>query len=158
MQEISLTQGKIALVDDEDFRHLSQWQWFAVHRNRSFHAARNVWREGQRTTLYMHQLLVNVPLGMMTDHIDGNGLNNQRANLRACTPSQNTANTAKYSMLTSSQYRGVYWRGDIRKWHAQVRRDGKYFHLGHFRHEREAALAYNEAALEHFGGFAMLNV
>lgn len=101
--------------------------------------------------LYHHGVLPK-----QIDHIDRNPMNNRIANLRPCTTSQNQANQ-NHQRGNSSQWRGVSWREKWGKWVAQIAVNKKKMHLGHFDYECDAAMAYNEAALEHFGEFAHLN-
>jgi len=103
----------------------------------------------------MHRAILNAPPRMDVDHINGNGLNNTRENLRLCTRSQNMMNQRLKG--GTSRFRGVSWLKGGAKWHAQVRANGKRLHLGLFTDETEAAMAYDAAARELFGDFARLN-
>ena len=104
----------------------------------------------------MHRLLMNEPAGFDIDHIDHNKLNNQKNNLRIVTRSQNMMNRLK-GKNCSSIYKGVCWKGEINKWSVQIMIDNKYIHIGVFKIEEEAALAYNKKAKELFGEYAYLN-
>ena len=107
----------------------------------------------------MHRLVMAAVSGQSVDHIDGNGLNNQRANLRLATQSQNLANSS--GRPHSSKYKGVFWSKDERykrRWWARIKKNGKSTHLGIFATEEEAAAAYNQAAIEMFGDFSRINV
>lgn len=108
----------------------------------------------------MHRLLLDTPQGFCTDHIDGNKLNNTRANLRICTTTQNAHNTNPYRKRrvgAQSAYKGVGWHTKSGKWRAFIVVDKKHIHLGCFDSERDAAIAYNKAAILHFGEFAKPN-
>ena len=105
----------------------------------------------------MHRELLPVPPGFETDHIDGNGLNNQKDNLRISTRSQNAANS-KIRVGGSSEFKGVAWNKRCRKWRATIGVERQVKHLGLFKIEEKAALAYNTAALKYFGEFARLNI
>lgn len=155
MKEIKLTRGMVALVDDADFEYLSQFKWQAYPGGATWYA--------QRTTLgpigrcvQMHRDVMVAPKGIPVDHIDGDGLNNQRSNLRFCTQAENMRNRRKQPG-TSSVYKGVTWDRDKHLWVAQIQTRGKTYKLGRFSCEEDAARTYNEAASRLFGEFARLN-
>jgi len=157
MKEITLTRGKIALVDDDDFEWLNQWKWYAMWNGRHWYAVRGAYSvDGKYHTILMHRVITDAQPSQQVDHKDTNSLNNRRANLRLCTQSQNSAN-AKKRAGCSSQYKGVHWNKQHSKWQVYVKAHGKQIHLGLFDDEVEAGLAYNDAATEHFGEFARLN-
>lgn len=157
MKQIPLTQGYIALVDDIDFEWLNQWKWGALKAPHTVYAVRYTSRAGGKKPqfVYMHRLILEARKGQETDHRNGNGLDNQRANLRFCTSSQNNMNRAHGR--GTSVYKGVSWSTRRRKWQVQIGCEGKSVFLGRFDSEEEAACAYNTAALERFGEFAHLN-
>lgn len=155
MKQIPVGRGKFALVDDEDFERLSQFKWMC-YRARSkntkcWHVRLSKW--GKQT--YMHRMIVFPPAGMIVDHIDRDGLNNQKSNLRFCTHWQNSMNASP--RLGTSKYKGVCFRKDSRKWRARIRVHGKLIQLGNFDNEEDAARCYDEAAKKYFGEFAYLN-
>lgn len=153
MKQIPLTQGRVALVDDADFDYLSQWKWYAVKSGRTFYARRANKNDGP-SVLTMHQQLYGMK---KVDHKDGNGLNNQRSNLRLCDVSQNRQNMVKTKRLTSI-YKGVSWDKSRRKWDCRIRPPGqKQIRIGRFDSETEAAKAYDEMAIAVFGEFANTN-
>ena len=146
MKQIPLGKsGKFALVDDADFDWLSQLKW---------RDSCNGYASSGVKSIKMHRLIMQTPKGMHTDHIDGNGLNNQRSNLRICTQSQNGMNRGAQINSTSGN-KGVFKRG--KRWKSQIKVGKKIKYLGYFASKTEAAIAYNKAALEHFGEFARLN-
>lgn len=153
MKEIPLTKGKVTLVDDEDYSFLNQFSWHARPHRSTFYAIR--WNGENRTRTRMHHLILFVPPELQIDHIDGNGLNNQRSNLRYATSQENSRNQKGHFDRLSS-YKGVSWSGG--KWRVRICVDGRNIYLGRFKSEEKAALAYNNAALLHFGQFARLNV
>lgn len=145
-------------VDDEDYELLVKWRWHASCISGHLYAARNTSRvNGKHTSIRMHRLIMETPKGMDTDHIDGDKLNNQRHNLRVCTHAENTRNVRKRTG-TTSQYKGVYWSSEKKRFCARVKKlNGKPKLLGTFRCEKDAALAYNAGAKEYYGEYARLN-
>ncbi len=155
MKEITLTQGKVALVDDEDFSLANQFVWFAVKpsHSRTWYAQRNCWKNGKRTVERLHTFLVGIsPL----DHKNGDGLDNRRENLRPCTLGQNQGN-ARRRVDNTSGFKGVTWSKRTRRWRAEIRSGGVREFLGYFDSAEEAARAYDAAAPIHFGEFAKTN-
>ena len=155
MKQIPLTKGQFALVDDEDFDFLMQWKWFAqtAHRE-TYYAARrdNV----TKRVIFMHRAVNNTPDGKVTDHIDCNGLNNTRANLRTATQLQNLMNRSPQKGGTSP-LKGAWLDTSAKtrkQWRSAIRLNGKLKYLGRFETEQEAADAYARAAQEHFGEFS----
>lgn len=153
MKEIPLTKGKVALVDDEDFEYLSQWKWIAFLKKGIYYAQRQQWVNGRNAIIPMHRAILNNP-DSEVDHRDRNGLNNQRANLRLCTRSQNTMNRGK-PKHNKSGYKGVRTvNGYIR---AEIGCNGQRYYLGNFPDLVTAAKAYDAKAKELHGEFACLN-
>ncbi len=105
----------------------------------------------------MHQELVKVPDGMVVDHINHDGMDNRRANLRPATYSQNLYHRKNRSGAKYSKYKGVSWKKHNRKWEARIGFEKKEIHLGYFRSEIDAARAYDRAAKKYHGEFASLN-
>lgn len=103
----------------------------------------------------MHRIIVDAPAGMVVDHINHDALDNRRANLRVCTQSQNLGNQIR--KLGSSKYKGVSWHKAAQKWHARIQKNDAHVSLGLFDSETDAARAYDSAAREHFGEFALCN-
>jgi hypothetical protein len=143
-------------MDDEDYEALSALKWYAevVPGRNAVYARKNIYKGSDGWgILRMHTVLTGWPI---VDHIDGNGLNNQRANLRAATKSQNSRNVAVRSDNTSG-FKGVSWDKVARKWRAYISVDRKRKFLGYYTDPAEAALAYDRAALAASGEFAWLN-
>lgn len=151
MKKIPLTQGKFAIIDDEDFELVSQYKWRVCCRKNQKYAATEI----NNHKVYMHRLILGINGVQEIDHINGNGLNNCRKNLRHCSRSQNNMN--RHKSWGTSEYKGVSWYKQRKKWRAIIKYNKKYKHLGYFDSEIEAAKVYDNAALEHFGKFAQLN-
>ena len=156
MKEIHLTQGKVALVDDEDYEWLSQWKWCATRTPYTYYAMRSRWVNGKDKTTKMHRVIMDAPPGMHVDHINHNGLDNRKENMRVCTRTENIRNSRKQRRCTS-EYKGVCWHKHRNKWITRITADKKSKYLGYFKKETDAALAYNLAALKYFGEFANIN-
>lgn len=154
-REIPLTQGKFALVDDEDYETLSAVKWCAAKIGWTFYAKRSIRRsDGVRTVVCMHRVIL--PDVEEIDHINGNGLDNRRGNLRPVTRSQNRRNSRKRTDNTSGHI-GVYWHKQKRRWEAQVKLDGRRRSAGYYDTPEEAARARDALALELHGSYAKLN-
>lgn len=108
-------------------------------------------------TVRLHRAIMNAPVFYLVDHINGDGLDNRKFNLRLATESQNLAKSKLLSTNTSG-YRGVYFNSGVKKWHAQIKFEGKRINLGLHTNKEDAALAYNEAARKYFKEFAFQNV
>lgn len=161
MKLIPLTQGKLAQVDDEDYDYLMQWKWFANKVGNTFYAKRNTPTiESKRNTIIMHRLILKSENDMLIDHIDGDGLNNVKSNLRVCTKSENNRNRKSVKGSTS-KYLGVHFytsKTNYTAWIAKIRHNKILYRLGYFKSENDAALAYNKKAQELHGEFANLNI
>jgi hypothetical protein len=151
---IPLTRGQYAIVDAADFEWLSRYKWHAAPRDaaggfyaRRHEKGRNVW---------MHREIMNAPEGMVVDHIDGNGLNDRRCNLRLCTRTQNGRNRRK-NRDSDNEYKGIWTDKKTGRSYAQIRFEGEQLYLGSFDTAVEAARAYDRKARELFGEFAYLN-
>lgn len=158
---ILVSKDKYAIVDRDDYAWASTKRWFKLKTsNKRLYASRNEWISGvprrkANHTIIMHREIMGTPDGMETDHINGNGLDNRKSNLRICTKSRNMHNQQK--TRGSSRYKGVYWNKHAHKWHSSVTLGKQRFYLGIYNSEEDAALAYNNKAKEIFGEFARLN-
>lgn len=160
MKEIKLTRGKVALIDDDDFEFINSFKWYATKKKYTFYAERSQHiSTGKHVNIPMHRLILGVTKKTMkVDHVDENGLNNQKSNLRICTHAQNKRNVTKRITGTLSKYKGVTKHKRDNRWMAQIRLNYKNIFCGYFKDEREAAIAYNKAAIKYHGEFANLNV
>lgn len=153
MKKIPLTQDKFALVDDTDYEWLNQYSWHLKKMGYLFYASTQI----NGIDWLMHRLILGLKYkdGIHTDHIDGDGLNNQRTNLRRCNAMQNQHNAK--SRRGFSRYKGVYRSNNRKKWIARIRIEKIKTHCGNFVDEIEAAKAYDKVAVKHFGRFAKTN-
>ncbi len=152
--KIPLTQGKYALIDEADFGLVSDKKWCADKANTgdNYYATTSMGRKHIR----MHRLIMDAKKGEHTDHINGDTLDNRRSNLRICTHAENCRNQHVRNRGTS-QYKGVSWSEDRRKWLVQIKVNYKTIPLGRFRNEIYAAGVYDKAAVKYFGEYANLN-
>ena len=156
MKRIPLTQGKETLVDDQDYEYLIQWDWCANRKDSAFYTQGRI--DGNTTTS-IHQVLgklLGFSSGVNVDHINRNGLDNRRENLRPASKMENARNRGPQVNNTSG-FKGVTLYRYDDTWQAQIHVRGKNIYLGRFDDKVEAAKAYNEAAKKHFGEFAWLN-
>jgi len=160
MKQIQLTKEQVALVDDADYKWLNRWKWYARQGRYTFYVTRLIYMtKGKPKIEQMHRLILGLQPSdkRQVDHIDGDGLNNHRSNLRICTRIQNRQSSRKWK-IGASRYKGVCWRSDRHKWLSRIRLNKKLIYLGLFDSEIGAALAYNKAASKHFGEYALLNI
>lgn len=156
-KKIKLTQGKVAIVDAEDFDWLNQWKWYSHSSKGKTYAVRNTPRHGGgQSSVRMHREIMKSLKGADTDHIDGNTLNNSKKNLRVCSHRENCRNKVWHTK-NSSGYKGVTWHKKEKKWRAQICVNYKKIVLGRFSKVKEAALAYDAAAKKFFGEYALTN-
>jgi hypothetical protein len=142
MKKIKLTQGKFAIVDNEDFEWLNQWKWccdangYAVR-----HEQKSEYGNNSRKMVKMHKFILKTPKGMMTDHINRNCLDNRKENLRIVDNHMNQRNS-KISVKNKSGFKGVYWDKKYKRWCARATLFGKRIFGGGFFNKRDASLAY----------------
>lgn len=151
MKEIPLTRGMVALVDDEDYLVLSKTRWFALRGKYTWYAVCN-----HKENYLMHRYIVGAPIGVHVDHADGNGLNNQRENLRLCDNSRNMQN-CRLPVTNTSGFRGVSFDKKNNKWFAYIKNHGRMYYLGRFDDKVEAAKVRDRNAVKLHGEFARLN-
>lgn len=139
------------LIDEEDYDLVAQYRWYRSVRKNVIYARRLFKHESKWCPQYMHSLITGWPI---VDHIDHDGLNNMRSNLRPATKGQNVRN-ARAHTRGASPYKGV--SRTRKRWKSQITFEGEHYHLGHYDTQIEAAHAYDSAARELFGEFAFLN-
>ena len=146
----------VALVDKQDFDLVSSYRWYRHVGGKTIYAGSASWDGKVHSRIYMHRLLVG-EANMQVDHIDHDGLNNRRSNLRICTSSQNGCNKRAEKPNKSSRFRGVRRDSSFPRWTAQISFDHQWQYLGSFATEEEAAMAYDRAAILLHGQFAVVN-
>jgi len=154
--EVKVGNTRMALIDAEDYEKVSAYKWWAddqSHRSPygTVYAFTKTKRRGG-IYIQMHRLIMDFPKGLLVDHINHNGLDNRKVNLRLATSSQNQFNQRK--RRSKSKYKGVTWNGEAKKWQARISPEGKTIYLGFFTNEVDAGLAYANAANLYFGEFA----
>lgn len=150
-KEIPLSQGKVAFVDDEDYTLVTQHQWRHLNRGSGYAIAK-----ASGKPIYMHRLVTHAPQGMEVDHINGNGLDNQKSNLRVCAQAENLKHQRRARNNTSG-YKGVTWDASQGKWFVEIMSDRRRYYIGRFTSVTDAARAYDAAARQYHGEFACLN-
>ncbi|MEK6884406.1 MAG: HNH endonuclease [Nanoarchaeota archaeon] len=154
MKKIKLTQGKYALVDNEDFERLNQFKWCFNGR----YAVRSIYNPKNKKweIWYMHWSIIGKPPQKTeTDHINCNGLDNRKENLRIVTQNENRMNRGKQKNNTSG-FKGVAWYKDYKKWTARIMANGVSMYLGVFDDKNKAAKAYNDASKKYHKEFSRI--
>ena len=154
---ITLTKGHVAVIDAADVPLVDGWNWHSIDYKKSMtvYASRTVWIGGGRFRIFMHREILDAPTNMQVDHIDGDGLNNMRENLRLATSSQNCHNH-RISLRNTSGFKGVSRHKKSDKWRAYIRFQGRQIWLGLFDTPEEAAAAYAAASEKFHGEFGRL--
>lgn len=154
MSNIPLTQGKVAIVDAQDFPLISRYKWFAIRDKRypdRWYARTHI----DHNLTAMHRFLMRADTKQKVDHVNGNGLDNRRKNIRLCDSIRNGQNRS--TQKHSSKFKGVTWYRWLSKWVCHIRVNKQLIHLGYFKSEIDAGIAYNKAAVKYFGEFARVN-
>ena len=148
MKQIALSQNLFAQVDDDDYKRLKNFTWSAWRNKKTFYAARKVRRAGKQFSILMHRVILDAPADMQVDHINGDGLDNRRENLRLVTPRKNTLNRS-IRITNKSGYSGVYLDKRTNKFTARIS-----LHIGSFDSFDEAVAARQKAEDEYYGEFS----
>jgi HNH endonuclease/AP2 domain len=167
MRRLTLSKGKQALLDDDDYDLVSEQSWCATEHSHTWYAIRFVrWRDDRgrpkKTGIYLHRFIMNAPARKEVVHLNGDGLDCRRENLRISTRTEaNAMRRADYKKAEGSKYRGVYRAratASTKPWYAAISIEHKTVHLGRFVTEEAAARAYDAAAIQHLGDAAKLNL
>jgi hypothetical protein len=158
MALIILTNGMTTLVDDDLFEELNQFRWtFKARPSGSGYAIRSYKDDdGVRRTEYMHRRVAQTPVGLLTDHANGDTLDNRIENLRHVTTKQNGMNR-KANQSSTSRFIGVSFVERYQKFIAQIKADGRIINLGYYADEEKAARARDAATRVYFGQYGRLN-
>ena len=158
-RRIPISQGKFAIVDPDDYERISRHKWYACRRNRTYYAIRGQWSPAlkKRLTISMHREIIDVPDDLFVDHINHNGWDNRKANLRPATAAENAQNARYPKINTTSKYRGVWYNKKKKRWRAVIGINNTRKVIGSFRNEIDAAIAYDRAAKKYHKEFAVLN-
>jgi hypothetical protein len=153
---IPLSRGLFAIVDDCDFNEMSKFKWCAQEDDHTYYAVRSEKHIGKTKVIRMHRSILNPSDDMVIDHINGNGLDNRRENIRACSIKENCRNY-KMPKTNTSGVKGAVFDKRRGKWQVHIKVDRLNKHIGYFDSLEDAAKAYNEAAKKYHGEFAKLN-
>jgi hypothetical protein len=158
MAEISLTQGKVAIVDGSDLDWLYRWKWQAQKTKNGYWMVIRSCRcpfDKKRRAVLMSRQITGATYNKTVDHKNQNTFDNRRENLRICSRFDNAHN--RKSQVHTSKYKGVGWHKSSKGWRARIRCDGIRHYLGHFSNEIDAAISYDVAAKKYHREFACLN-
>jgi hypothetical protein len=153
---IPLTQGKVAIIDEADLPLVAPFKWYLQRHTEPFYALGSLLCRGGFVRVSMHRLIIDAPPASHVDHINGDGLDNRRCNLRLVTRAQNMRNR-RISTASVSGFKGLDWIARKSKWRARIKCDSVNHHICYFASAEEAARAYDAKARELFGEYARCN-
>jgi HNH endonuclease len=157
MVEVPLTQGKVALIDDEDAERVLVYKWCAWWNGKRWYVVAHEPGTGKNgRTVLLHRFIMSAPRGIVVDHRNMNGLDNRRENLRLATDSQNKCNRGR-QRDNKSGFKGVSWFKPAKVWIAQIKYKRVGYYLGYYKTAEAAAHAYDAAARKLHGEFARVN-
>lgn len=149
MASIEIAPGQSVLIDDDQYEEIAAHRWRAQKGKHTHYAAMN-------GGVLMHRLIMRATKGDIVDHVNGDGLDNRKENLRLCSNAENMMNARKIAGR-SSRFKGVSWNKDRSQWYSTIEKDGKRKFLGGYKDEAVAAKQYDNAALRMFGSYAKTN-
>lgn len=154
---ILLTRGKLAIIDTADRGLVEGRSWYSTKKKQCWYAKSDLGPvDGERVRDTLHRVIMGVTdRRVQVDHINRNGLDNRRSNMRLCSNAENSRNQRRPS--NTSGFKGVSWNKLMNKWRAQIRVDYHTTCIGHFASKEDAARAYDQYAMTLFGEFAVLN-
>ena len=155
MIKLYLTNGGFTLIDKKDWGRVSKYKWCKYQHHNTIYV-RNTDRKNGK--IFLHRFIINAQDNDVVDHINGNGLDNRKCNLRICTNQQNIFNSCAHKDSFYSDYKGISYDRSRKKWVAQLTFNYKRVLSRRFNNEIEAAKAYNIAAIKYFGKYAYLNI
>ena len=153
LAHVPLTRGYEAVIDASDVPLVDGFNWYARPHRKTVYALRNDYSGESPKTVFLHRVIAKTPDGLQTDHIDGNGLNNRRSNLRHASVNENQFNRPAYK-TNKIGLKGVSWLKVAGKWAAQIQAHGKKHHLGRFDCPKQAHRAYVAASKKLHGSFS----
>lgn len=160
MKTINLTQNNSVIVNDIDYKNVGMFKW-RTGGSRLLYAVREIWNKGNRYTEHMHRVILEKKIGRklikgeIAEHLNGNGLDNRRRNLRVGNQTLNLANS-HIRIDNTSGHKGIYWDKSRNNWQAYINFNKKRYHLGRFKKKEDAIKVYDKKAKELFGKFARL--
>ena len=149
------------LIDAEDYDLVKDYTWCYIKGYNTPYAQSTIWRPNKKQkqkSLLMHRLILGLEEGdkKYVDHINHNGLDNRRCNIRVVTCHQNLANQ-KAKKGAVSKYKGVHWSLSTNRWRVSIKTEEKRHYVGVYKNEKQAARAYDKEALDFYGPFALVN-
>jgi len=149
---VTLTKGYVAIIDADDLEIVNTSNWYASVKPRTVYAIRAVYNNGTQQILRLHRIIMKAPFGMEVDHINGNGLDNRKINLRVVSKNENAKNK-RMNLNNSSGFKGVSWSNKRGKWLSQIQHDGTAIYLGCYLSKEEAYEVYCAASEKYHGEF-----
>lgn len=156
MPRLKLSTGEFTFLDSEDYLKFCKYSWYGHKNGKTTYVERMKCSKGKRISIKLHRVILKAPPGVEVDHINRNGLDNRKCNLRLASRIENCRNLSKRSG-GSSKYKGVDWRAAHKKFRARITVNKRLIELGYFESAKKAALAYDRAAVKYFGVFALTN-